>query len=84
MFFKIGFLKNFAIFTKKHPVLESLFNKAADLKAFEFFKNRLQHKCFSVNIAKFLRSYFYGTPPVAASDNGKLHFQCSVNKIIHT
>ena len=59
MFFKIDFLKNFAIFTKRHPVLESLFNKAAGLKAFDFFKERLQHKCFPVNIAKFLRTVIF-------------------------
>ena len=27
IFFKIGFLKNFAKFTEKQPMLESLFNK---------------------------------------------------------
>ena len=41
----------------KTPVLESLFNKAAGLKA--FIKKRLQRRCFPVNIAKFLgRSFF--------------------------
>ena len=34
MFFKIGVLTNFAIFTGKKPVLESLFNKAEDLQLF--------------------------------------------------
>ena len=34
------------------PVLESLFNKAAFL--IKFIKKKLQHRCFSVNIAKFL------------------------------
>ena len=29
MFFKIGVLKNFTAFTRKAPVLESLFNKVA-------------------------------------------------------
>ena len=32
MFFKIGLLKNFANFTGKHPMLESLFDKVAGLK----------------------------------------------------
>ena len=31
MFFKIGVLKHFAIFTENTPMLESLFNKAASL-----------------------------------------------------
>ena len=35
-------------------MLESRFNKVADLKARNFIKKRLQHSCFSVNIAKFL------------------------------
>ena len=30
-------------------------------------KKRLQHRCFPVDIAKFLRTAFYRTPLVAAS-----------------
>ena len=51
--------KSFEIFCKFHkitPVLESLFNKVADLKACKFIKNRLQHRCFPVKFAKFLRT----------------------------
>ena len=48
MFFKIGFLKNFAVFTGKTPVWE-LFNKV-------FNKMQLLHRCFPVNIAKLLRT----------------------------
>ena len=33
---------------RKTPVVESLFNKVADLQAF-----RLQHRCFLVNMGKF-------------------------------
>ena len=40
---------------RKASVLVSLFNKIAGLKASSFFKKRLQHSCFSVNIAKLLR-----------------------------
>ena len=54
---KIGVLKNFAIFTGKQ--LESPFNKVASLKAFNFIKKRLQHMCFPVHIANFLRTLFY-------------------------
>ena len=44
--------KNFATFTGKHLfVLESLFNKVCN-----FIKKRLKHKCFPLNIAKFLRT----------------------------
>ena len=42
----------------KMPVLESLFNKVACLKACNFIKKRLQYMCFPVNIAKFLRIPF--------------------------
>ena len=56
MFFEIGVIKNFAIFTGKH--LESLCNEVAELKACNFIKKRLQHKCFLVNIAKFLITAF--------------------------
>ena len=58
MFFKIGVLKNFAIFTRKQ-VLESLLNKVADLKAFNFKKKRLHYGDLLVNIAKFLRTVFF-------------------------
>ena len=40
-------------------MLESLFNKVAGLKACNFIKKRLQHRCFPVNIAKFLRTSFF-------------------------
>ena len=41
---------------RKTSVLESLFNKAAGLQACNFTKKRLQHRSFSVSIAKFLRT----------------------------
>ena len=37
------------------PVLESLINKVADL----LIKKRLQHRCFPMNITKFLRHFFF-------------------------
>ena len=52
---KKGVLKNFTNFTGKH-VLESLFNKVAGLKAYNFLKNRLQHRCFPVKSLKFFRA----------------------------
>ena len=58
MFLKIGFLKNFAIFTGKAPVLESILNKVASLQACNFIKKRPQHRCFPVNIARFLRKAY--------------------------
>ena len=53
-FIKKAILKNFAIFTRT-PMLESLFNKAADLQICNFIKKRFQHRCFPVIIEKFLR-----------------------------
>ena len=53
VFHKKAVLKNYGIFT---TVLESLFNKVKGLQACNFIKKRLQHRCFSVNIAKFLRA----------------------------
>ena len=50
MFFKIGVFKIFASFTGKH-LYWSLF-------LIKFIKNRLQHRCFNVKFAKFLRAYF--------------------------
>ena len=50
-------------------MLESAFNKVAGLQTCIVIKTRLQHRCFHVNIAKFLRTaFFYRTPLVAASD----------------
>ena len=46
-------LKNFAIFTEKHLCC-SLF--LICLKACNFIKKTLQHRCFPMNIAKFLRT----------------------------
>ena len=39
----------------KATVLESLLNKATGLQVCNFIKSRLQHGCFPVIIAKFLR-----------------------------
>ena len=46
-------LKNFAIFTEKHLCC-SLF--LICVKACNFIKKTLQHRCFPMNIAKFLRT----------------------------
>ena len=43
---------------KKTTTLESLLNKVLDLRTCSFIKKRLQHGCFPVNFAKFLREPF--------------------------
>ena len=58
MFFEIGVLKNFSNFTGKH-VLESLFNKVQGPLACNFIKERLQQRCFSARLAKFLKRTFF-------------------------
>ena len=51
-------------FYRKLPVFESLVGKVAGLKfMWNFIKKRLQHSCFPVKFAKFLRTH-----PVAASE----------------
>ena len=56
IFVKISVLKNFTIFTT--PALESLLKKVAGLEAHRSIKRSLQHRCFPVNIAKFLKTAF--------------------------
>ena len=56
VFCKKGALKNFANFTGKTVVLDSLLKKFADPRTFNFIKKRLKHSCFSVKSEKFLRT----------------------------
>ena len=46
----------FFLFFSPTIVGESLFNKVAGLKVCNFIKKRIQHKCFPLNIANFLRT----------------------------
>ena len=46
-------------FHLKTSVVEFLFKKVAALKARNFIKKKLQHRCFPVNITKFLRTPFF-------------------------
>ena len=60
IFCKTAALKNFAKIHRKTSVLKSPFNK---IKAWNFIKYRLQHTCFPVNFAKFLRKHFLKNTP---------------------
>ena len=40
----------------KTPVLEPPFNRLVGFNTCNFLKKRLRHRCFPVNIAKFLRA----------------------------
>ena len=53
---KKAVLKMFAIFHRRARVLESFFNKVAGLRPATLLKKRLQHRCLSMRIAKFLRT----------------------------
>ena len=71
VFSKKGGLDNFAKMHRKITVLESLFNKFTAMEVCNFFKKTLQHKCFPLNFAKFLRTpflFFYRTSTVAAPE----------------
>ena len=48
---------------RKTAVLESLFNKVGTLKTRNFIKKKLQHRCFSVKLSKFLKTLFLQNPP---------------------
>ena len=56
---------------KKISVLESLFNKVTGLMACNFSKKETPTQMFSCEYHKMSEnSFFCGTPPVAASENG--------------
>ena len=58
MFIKIKFLKNYRNIRRKTNLLETLFDKAAGMKARNFTEKILQRRCFTVNIASILRTAF--------------------------
>ena len=61
---KVGFLKNFR---KTASARVFLLDKVAYHEACNFIKKRLQHRCFTVNFAKLLKT-LCRTPPVSASN----------------
>ena len=58
MFCKKVILINFASFTGKHLCHSLFFNKVAGLRSLTLLKKRLWHRCFPVNVAKFLKTPF--------------------------
>ena len=71
MFLNIGVLKNFVIFTENIFVIKNFLVKMSFLTN---TPKKLHHRCFLVNITKFLKHTFYGTSPVAASAFLKVAF----------
>ena len=53
---KTAILKKFAIFKRKYLRYSLFFNKGAGLQAYNFILKRLQHRCSTVIISKFLRA----------------------------
>ena len=69
VFCKRGVFRNFAKFIRKYLCQSLFFNKVVG-QTCNTIKSRLQHRCFSVKFAKFLRiTFFYRTPPVAGSES---------------
>ena len=58
MFCKKDIPENFKIFTRKHLCWSLFFLIKLQGKARNFIKKRLQHRCFDVNIMKFLKTPF--------------------------
>ena len=58
VFYKKALPKNFAIFTGKHLLCQSLFSiKFQPIKACKIIKKRLQHRCFPVHIAYYAQVF---------------------------
>ena len=57
MFFKAG-IKSFAIFTGKHLCWSLFLIKLQDWRLAFSLKKKLQHRCFHINIARFLKTAF--------------------------
>ena len=59
VFWKKGFLRNFAKFKGKHLCQSLFFNKSAGMRTATLLKKSLWYRCFPVNIAKFPRTPFF-------------------------
>ena len=53
---KQGVLKNLAKFKGKHLCQSFFSNKVEDLRSATLLKKRLRHRCFHVNLTKFLKT----------------------------
>ena len=71
MFYKKGILKNFVKSIGEHLCLRSA----------TLLKKRLWHRCFPVNFAKFLRKFFYRTPPNNTIPIIRTHPSCNFDAL---
>ena len=58
LFCKKGVFKILTKFTEKYLCLNLVFKKVSGQRLGTLFKERLRHRCFPVNFAKFLRTHF--------------------------
>ena len=64
-----GVLENFAKFTVKHRCQSLIFNKVTGLRPATLLKKEALAQVFSCDFCEiFKNTFFYQTPPVAASD----------------
>ena len=63
VFCKKGVLVNFTKFTGKHLCWSLFFNKVAVLRPESLLKNRLQHRCFTLNLINFFKNPFLKEHP---------------------
>ena len=59
VFCKKGVREKFTKFTAKHLRQSLFFNKAAGLSGETLLKKRPWHRCFPVNVVKFLKTPFF-------------------------
>ena len=63
VFCKKGVLVNFTKFTGKHLCWSLIFNKVAGLRPESLLKNRLQHRCFPLNLINLFKNRFLKEHP---------------------
>ena len=63
VFIKEAVLKNFAVLTGKQLCWSIFVIKLQAVRSANFFKKRPQHRCFPVNIARFLRTPMFVAMP---------------------
>ena len=77
-------LKKFQYLQKNTVLVQSHFNKVADLKVCNCIKRRLQYRCFPINMAKCLKPvFFHRTPPFTDSQHSLfLHDSPAIPSVI--
>ena len=59
MFFKVSVIENLSYFTGTHLCWSLFLNTVSGLKASNFIKKGLQHRCFTEIFAKYSRTTFF-------------------------